>query len=147
MQISSTIDSTSKSAKEISEFVETDGNVFSEEEIAANDYVLYLVDVASQSTAQVPEDYKLGLYQSATDQEDAVDAGTGLKWGYGTDTSYGVRVNGGASDGTLTGTYAYMSDKGWTYEKGVSGLYYSFELPDRSNNEYLVTIGVKSPCF
>ena len=132
-------------AKEISEFVETDGNVFSEEEIAANDYVLYLVDVASKETTQVPEGYKLGLYQSVTDQEDAVDAGTGLKWGYGTDPSYGVRVNGGASDGTLTGTYAYMSDKGWTYEKGVSGLYYSFELPDRSNNEYLVTIGVKSP--
>ncbi|WP_029231365.1 Ig-like domain-containing protein [Butyrivibrio sp. VCB2006] len=131
--------------KEISEFVDTDGNQFSEEEIAANDYVLYLVDVASKDTTVVPDGYSLGLYQTVTDQEVAVDAETGLKWGYETDEQYGVRVNGGSSDGSLTGTYAYMSDKGWTYEKGVSGLYYSFEMPDRSNNEYLVTIGVKSP--
>ena len=132
--------------KEIAEFVETDGNQFSEEEIAANDYILYLVDVASKDTSVVPDGEKLGLYQSVTDKEAGVDAGTGLNWGYLVDDEkYGVRVNGGSTDGTLTGTYAYMSNAGWTYKKGVSGFYYNFELPDRNNNEYQVTIGVKSP--
>ncbi len=131
--------------KEISEFVENGGNQFSEDEIAANDYVVYLVDVASKDTSVVPDGYNMGLYQTVTDQIVAVDAGTGLKWGATPDDEYGIRANGGSTDGTLTGTYAYMSDKGWTYVKGKSGLGYTFELPDRVNNEYQVTIGVKSP--
>lgn len=131
--------------KELSEFVESDGNMISEDEIAANDYVLYLVDCGSSDNTQVPDDNRLGLYQSVTEQEFGVDAGTGLSWGYLSDPEYGVRVAGGSADGSLTGNYIYMSDKGWTYKKGVSGLYYSFELPDRNSNEYLVTIGVKSP--
>ena len=130
---------------ELSEFVDADGNLFTEKEIAANDYLLYLVDCGSSDPTTVPDDYKLGLYQSVTEQELSVDGGTGLKWGYDANSDYGVRVAGGSANGTLTGNYIYMSDQGWTYKKGVSGLYYSFELPDRASNEYLVTIGVKSP--
>ncbi len=130
---------------ELSEFVDTDGNLFTEKEIAANDYLLYLVDCGSSEPTKVPDEYKLGLYQSVTEQELAVDGGTGLKWGYDANGDYGVRVAGGSADGTLTGNYIYMSNSGWTYKKGVSGLYYTFELPDRASNEYLVTIGVKSP--
>ncbi|MBQ9590855.1 MAG: Ig-like domain-containing protein [Butyrivibrio sp.] len=131
--------------KELSEFISTDGNLYSEEEIAANDYILYLVDCGSTDTTKVPDDYRLGLYQSVTDREEGVDEGTGLTWGYTPDTENGIRAAGGSFDGSLTGTYVYMAGSGWTYKKGVSGLGYSFEMPDRSNNEYIVTIGVKSP--
>ena len=130
---------------ELSEFVDTDGNLFTEKEIAANDYLLYLVDCGSTDTGVTPDDYGMGLYQSVTDMEEGVDAGTGLKWGYIPDSEYGIRVPGGSSDGTLTGTYIYMAGSGWTYKKGVSGLGYNFEMPDRACNDYVVTIGVKSP--
>ena len=131
--------------EDLKDFLQTGGKAFSEEEIAENDYILYLTDCGSKDTSVVPDDEKMGLYQSVTDQEYGEDKGTGLTWGYAADDDYNVRVNGGSSDGTLTGTYVYMSDKGWTYKKGESGFKYSYELPERDNDVYEVTVGVKSP--
>ena len=56
-----------------------------------------------------------------------------------------VAVKGGDSASSLTGSYIYTSDTQGTYEAGKSGFLYSFELPDRESDEYLVTVGIDNP--
>ena len=69
-------------AKAITDAIEALGTGYTEDEIAANDHVLYLVNCGTSYASVVPENYILGLYQSNVDQEYAADADTGLSWGY-----------------------------------------------------------------
>lgn len=114
---------------------------FTEAQLAANDYVLYLANCGTPEVSAVPSGSNRGLYQSRVDQAYGSDESTGYEWGYLPDDKYTVRAAGGTSD-SLMGSYAYVSDKGCTYQEGKSGLGYNFELPE---NTYKVTVGLNNP--
>lgn len=125
-----------------------DGNSagFTEEQITANDSLLYLVNCGTPDPSVIPDGYSsMGLYQSNVDQRYSTDAETGLAWGLAEDNENMVAVRGGDSASSLTGSYLYVSDTQGTYEAGKSGFLYSFELPERESNEYLVTVGIDNP--
>ncbi len=130
--------------EELNAFISNGAQGYTEAELAENDYVLYLVDCASKDTSVVPDGYVMGLYQSVTDQVLQEDAETGYKWGHSENDTYTGYVAGGSSDDTLTGTYYYM-DPAVTYLKNTSGFKYTFELPDRTNDDVEVTVGIKNP--
>jgi|GEM_PF-686568 len=123
--------------------VSKEKTIFSEKQIAANDGILYTANVGTSDPSIVPDDSVKGLYQSSLDQAYGEDPETGLKWGYAANDKYSVRATGG--DTSLNGSYAYMSDKGVTYEAGKSMLSYSFELPERKDSVYTVTVGLDNP--
>ena len=119
---------------------------FSEEQIVANDYLLYLVNCGTPDASVLPDGYEsMGLYQSSVDQRYGQDAVTGLNWGLADDNENMVAVKGGDSATSLTGSYIYTSDTQGTYDAEKSGFLYSFELPDRESDEYLVTVGIDNP--
>ena len=115
------------------------GKKFSDAEIAANNYVLYLANAGSSDVTSVPADSNMGLYQGSLDQAYAEDSETGYSWGYVEDATYSATARGG--DTTLKGSYRYQSDK-ITYEAGKSGIDYRFELPE---GNYEVTVGIDNP--
>ncbi len=119
---------------------------FTESDITANDGVLYLVNCGSTGNGvySVPSGYRMGVYQSETNQEYAEDPETGLAWGYEPNDENSVIVNGGSGTSALTDTYIYM-DPNASFKKNVSGFRYKFALPKRDGNDYTVTIGVKNP--
>lgn len=127
--------------------VSTAGEVpFTEEQIIANDYLLYLVNCGTPDSSVIPDGYdSMGLYQSTVDQRYGEDEGTGLSWGLAEDNDNMVAVIGGSSATSLTGSYIYTSDTQGTYDEEKSGFLYSFELPDRDSNDYLVTVGIDNP--
>ena len=114
---------------------------FTEAQLAANDYVLYLANCGTPENGKVPSGAHQGLYQSNVDQAYGPDEAVDYQWGYLPDDEYAVRVAGGASD-SLMGSYAYVADKGCTYTEGKSGLGYNFELPE---DTYKVTVGLNNP--
>ncbi len=116
---------------------------FTESQIAANGNVLYTANSGTSDTSVVPEGAIRGLYQSKLDQEFGVDEGTGLSWGYAPNDEYSVKVRGG--DTSLSGSYLYISDTEGTYEAGKSGIGYRFQLPERADNVYEVTVGLINP--
>ena len=115
------------------------GKKFSDAEIAANNYVLYLANAGTSDVTSVPADSNMGLYQGSLDQAYAEDSDTGYSWGYVEDAAYTATARGG--DTTLKGSYRYQSDK-ITYEAGKSGIDYRFELPE---GNYEVTVGIDNP--
>ena len=121
------------------------GEGYTEEQIAANDYVLYLVNCGTSDASVVPDGYRRGLYQSNVDQEYSADAETGLSWGYEPNDENSKIVKGGSGAADITSSYIYMADTGVTFIKDVSGFKYKFEVPQRSNNDYVVTAGFKNP--
>lgn len=123
-----------------------EGNPFTEDQIAENDNLLYLVNCGTPDSSVIPDGYdSMGLYQSTVDQRYGEDPETGLSWGLAEDNENMVAVKGGDSAVSLTGSYIYTSDTEGTYEAGKSGFLYSFELPERENDEYLVTVGIDNP--
>lgn len=142
---SATQEQVDAAAKAIEDAVAALGEVYTEEQISANDYVLYLVNCGTSDASVVPDDYKRGLYQSNVDQEYGEDAGTGLSWGYEPNDEYSKIVNGGSGASDIAGSYIYMADSGVTFDKEKSGFKYRFELPKRANQDYTVTVGVKNP--
>ena len=123
-----------------------EGNPFTEDQIAENDNLLYLVNCGTPDSSVIPDGYSsMGLYQSNVDQRYGTDAETGLAWGLAEDNENMVAVKGGDSASSLTGSYLYTSDTQETYEAGRSGFLYSFELPDRESDEYVVTVGIDNP--
>lgn len=125
--------------------VQAEGLQFTEEQIAANDNVLYLVNCGTPDATVVPDGYTLGLYQSNVDQEYAVDAETGLSWGHEPNDENSVIVNGGSDATSITGSYIYMADSNVTFVQDVSGFKYKFQLPERVNQDYVVTVGFQNP--
>lgn len=120
-----------------------DKKTFTEAQIAANDYVLYLANCGTTDPSVVPSGSNRGLYQSNVDQEYGEDAGTGLIWGYQPNDENTQMVKGGSGT-SLTGSYVYMSEN-ITFKSGTSGFKYDFELPERAGNEYEVTVGISVP--
>ena len=122
-------------------------STFTEDQIVANDYLLYLVNCGTPDSSVVPDGYdSMGLYQSNVDQRYGEDTGTGLSWGLAEDNEYTMAVKGGDSATSLTGSYIFMSDSEEViYEAGKSGFLYSFELPEREDDTYLVTVGIDNP--
>lgn len=118
-----------------------------EEQIIANDYLLYLVNCGTPDASITPDGYaSMGVYQSVADQRYGADPSTGLKWGLAPDNEYTEAVTGGSSASSLADSYIYMSDsEEITYQEGKSGFLYSFELPDRESDDYLVTVGIDNP--
>ncbi|WP_374972135.1 xylosidase/arabinofuranosidase [Blautia producta] len=145
LKASTTQEELTDGAKAITDAIEALGTGYTEEEIAANDHVLYLVNCGTPDASVVPENYIRGLYQSNVDQEYAADADTGLSWGYEPNDENSKIVNGGKNATDITESYIYMADTGITFVKDVSGFKYKFELPDRANSDYAVTLGFKNP--
>ncbi len=117
---------------------------FTEEQIADNDNILYTVMCGTNAPSTVPADGVLGLYQSNVDQPYGEDAGTGLSWGYSEDETHSKRASRIDDNQVLFGTSIYMHEDA-VYEAGVSGFTYTFELPVRKDNDYLVTVGIRIP--
>ena len=67
---------------------------FTEEQLAANDYVLYLANCGTPENGKVPSGAHQGLYQSNVDQAYGPDEAVGYQWGYLPDDEYTVRVAG-----------------------------------------------------
>ncbi len=117
---------------------------FTEDQIAKNDNILYTVMCGTNAPSTVPTDGKLGLYQSNVDQPYGEDAQTGLSWGYSEDGTHSKRASRIDDNTVLFGTSIYMHEEA-VYEAGVSGFTYTFDLPSRKDNEYLVTVGIHIP--
>ena len=111
------------------------------------DELLYLVNCGTPDTSKVPDGYdSFGSCQSVADQRYGADPETGLKWGLAEDNeNMVVAFPKDVSATSLTESYIYTSDTQGTYEAGKSGFLYSFELPDRESDEYLVTVGIDNP--
>lgn len=113
------------------------------EELMAADYTLYLVKCGASNPSAVPNGYKLGVLQSATDQKEGQDTTTGYTWGYvenGTSIIYGKRDT---SETSLEAGLRYMSDS-IAYDSNESGITYRFEMPE-GERTYQVTLGCKNP--
>ncbi len=121
-----------------------EGGSFSEEEIEANDRILYLYNAGTPDSSVIPNDIKRGLYQSNVAQNYGTDPVSGLAWGLEEDGKYCIVSKRGDNAADMAETMIYMSTSA-QYEPGKSGFHFRFELPERINNDYEVTIGVKNP--
>ena len=123
-----------------------DRTEITEEALAANDNILYLVNCGTTDVTAVETGYKLGLCQSGTDQRIGEDAGTGYTWGLDADDENTAAVSNADENApdSLKNNCIYMSDAA-TYESGKSGFHYSFELPDSIGTAYSVTVGIHNP--
>lgn len=118
----------------------------SEVDISKNDNVLYTANVGTSDPSITPTDAKLGVLQSNVDQKYGTDTETGYAWGYQPDDENSARKSGGSDTSSLKGTYIYMSDDSSViYDAEKSGFYYDFEIPERTDKEYTVTVGVTVP--
>lgn len=118
---------------------------FTESQIRQNNGVLYTVNCGAADASVVPEGATKGLYQSRMEQGYGEDPVTGLKWGYLPDDDYTKRKSG-TIDGnsTLTGSYIYV-DNTISFSSEKTGFDYRFELPERADHDYAVTVGALLP--
>lgn len=107
---------------------------WSEQELKANDYILYFVNAGDSTPATVEGNDKFGLYASVTEQVYGPDPVTGKQWGLVTTTS----GTSGGSAATKEGSLRYYSGT----QVRDKALEYRFELPA---DEYDVTFGFKNP--
>nr|WP_144922161.1 family 43 glycosylhydrolase [Paenibacillus bovis] len=107
---------------------------FTEEELADNDYIIYMVNAGDPSPDTLEGNDKLGLFTSKTDQMYGTDAVTGKKWGLVTETTApSVR-----DETNKYGSLRYYNGP-QIRDKAIE---YKFELPV---GEYDVAIGFKNP--
>uniref|UniRef100_UPI0006D22202 hypothetical protein n=1 Tax=Clostridium sp. NkU-1 TaxID=1095009 RepID=UPI0006D22202 len=85
------------------------GKEFTEEELAANDYILYLVNCGTPDPSVVPTGYKLGLMQSVVDQMYGKDSVKKNLWGYAEADAYSAMDRNGSDAADITGTCVSMS--------------------------------------
>lgn len=117
------------------------GKEFTEEELAANDYILYLVNCGTPDPSVVPTEYKLGLMQSVVDQMYGKDPVKKNLWGYAEGDAYSAMDKNGSDAADITGTCVSMSPD-VIFDREKSGLKYSFALPA---GDYQVTAGFMNP--
>lgn len=117
------------------------GKEFAEEELAANDYILYLVNCGTPDPSVVPAGYKLGLMQSVVDQTYGKDPVKKSLWGYAEADAYSAMDRNGTDAADITGTCVSMSPD-VAFDREKSGLKYSFALPV---GDYQVTAGFMNP--
>jgi len=109
-------------------------DIYSEEELKANDFLLYRVDCGN-----VLSHAKTGAFQSTCDQPYGPDEITKRKWGY-EPKDYMVSVKD--KYGTGLNTYKWeISEDAW-YDNNLTGFYYNFEVP---KGEYEITLGFYNP--
>ena len=117
------------------------GKEFTEEELAANDYILYLVNCGTPDPSVVPTGYKLGLMQSVVDQRYGKDPLKNNLWGYAEADAYSAVDRNGSDAADISGTCVSMSPD-VVFDREKSGLKYSFALPA---GDYQVTAGFMNP--
>lgn len=123
--------------------------LYTKEELLANNYVLYTVNCGTPDPAVLPNDNteKMGLLQSNVDQEYGKDAETGVVWGRNPDHEYAKAQSYGDDAYDMGNSYIYMSEEA-VFDKDKSRLGYSFELPQNDlegidSNTYEVTVAFK----
>ncbi|MCA0757115.1 S-layer homology domain-containing protein [Paenibacillus sp. N4] len=107
---------------------------FTEQELKANDYILYFVNAGDSTPATAEAGDKLGLYASLTEQAYADDPATGKAWGLVTATSAASVSDQSAKTGSLR----YYNGP----QVREKSLEYKFELPA---GEYDITFGFQNP--
>ena len=119
---------------------------FSEEQIVANDYLLYLVNCGTPDASVLPDGYEsMGLYQSSVDQRYGQDAVTGLNWGLADDNENMVAVKGGDSAHRLPEAISIRLIP----KEPMMRRKADFSIPSNfltgESDEYLVTVGIDNP--
>ncbi|MHA7965535.1 S-layer homology domain-containing protein [Paenibacillus sp. CAU 1782] len=107
---------------------------WTEQELKANDYILYFVNAGDSTPATVEGNDKFGLYASVTEQVYGPDPVTGKQWGLVTTTT----GTAGAGAATKEGSLRYYSGS----QVRDKALEYRFELPA---GDYDVTFGFQNP--
>ncbi|OBR67619.1 hypothetical protein A7K91_22330 [Paenibacillus oryzae] len=107
---------------------------WTEQELKANDYILYFVNAGDATPATLEGNDKLGLYASVTEQVYGPDPVTGKQWGLVTATS----GTSGGNAATKEGSLRYYNGP----QVRDKALEYRFELP---SDEYDVTFGFQNP--
>lgn len=133
------------------ENLETDtGLQLTQEQVEANDYVLYTVNCGTPDVDVLPnpDSERLGLLQSSFDKEFGEDKETGATWGLNAETDYSkyAKYNENATD--IGASFVYMSEDA-EFDKYKSEIGYSFEVPDSiegmEEDTYEVTVAFKLP--
>lgn len=137
------VDDLTKSLTDKIQDITNPAKTWTEAEVLANDSILYVFNAGTTDPSVTPSNIKRGLYQSSVSQKLKADTLTGLKWGLDEDGVHSISAAGGNST-TLEDSYLYTSDS-IDYVSGTSGFKFSFELPERVNNDYTVTLGFKNP--
>lgn len=106
-----------------------------EEQLKANDYILYFVNAGDPTPETVEAGDRFGLYASLTEQGYQADPATGRKWGLETAAS-ATHVSDAADK---LGTLRYYNGA-QTRDKAIK---YKFELPEEGY--YDISFGFKNP--
>ncbi|MBR6003371.1 MAG: hypothetical protein IK068_01460, partial [Lachnospiraceae bacterium] len=109
-------------------------DIYSEEELKANDFLLYRVDCGN-----VLSHAKTGAFQSTCDQVYGPDEVTNRKWGY---EQKDYMVSTKDKYGTDICAYKWEISDDVYYENNLTGFYYNFEVP---TGEYEITLGFYNP--
>lgn len=137
------VDDLTKSLTDKIQDITNPAKTWTEQEIQANDGILYVFNAGTTDPSVTPSNIKRGLYQSSVSQKLKTDTLTGHKWGLEEDGVHSISAAGGNST-SLEDSYLYTSDS-IDYVSGESGFKFSFELPERVNDDYTVTLGFKNP--
>ncbi|WP_373264351.1 carboxypeptidase regulatory-like domain-containing protein [Hungatella hathewayi] len=123
--------------------------LYTKEELLANNYVLYTVNCGTPDPTVLPNSNteKMGLLQSNVDQEYGKDPETGSTWGRNPDHEYSKALKQGEDAYDIGNSFIYM-DEDAVFDKDKSRLGYSFELPENDlegieSNTYEVTVAFK----
>lgn len=123
--------------------------LYTKEELLANNYVLYTVNCGTPDPTVLPNSNteKMGLLQSNVDQEYGKDPETGSTWGRNPDDEYSKALKQGEDAYDIGNSFIYMAEEAF-FDKDKSRLGYSFELPENGlegieSNTYEVTVAFK----
>lgn len=126
------------------------GIEFTQQEIEANDYVLYTVNCGTPDVSVLPnpESERMGLLQSSFDQPYGEDKEKETTWGLNPENEFSKAEKYQANATDIGDSFIYMSEN-VTFDKDKSTLGYSFEVPDTmegmEEDTYEVTVAFKLP--
>lgn len=126
------------------------GIELTQEEIEANDYVLYTVNCGTPDVSVLPnlESERMGLLQSSFDQPYGEDKEKETTWGLNPENEFSKAEKYQANATDIGDSFIYMSEN-VTFDKDKSTLGYSFEVPDTmegmEEDTYEVTVAFKLP--
>lgn len=126
------------------------GIELTQEEIEANDYVLYTVNCGTPDVSVLPnpESERMGLLQSSFDQPYGEDKEKETTWGLNPENEFSKAEKYQANATDIGDSFIYMSEN-VTFDKDKSTLGYSLEVPDTmegmEEDTYEVTVAFKLP--
>ena len=126
------------------------GIELTQQEIEANDYVLYTVNCGTPDVSVLPnpESERMGLLQSSFDQPYGEDKEKETTWGLNPENEFSKAEKYQANATDIGDSFIYMSEN-VTFDKDKSTLGYSFEVPDTmegmEEDTYEVTVAFKLP--